>query len=47
MSETIPEREDLHALIKAFVSVHEEGVKDFIGPNAPDAPFFEALARAD
>tara|TARA_B100000287_G_scaffold188733_1_gene178400 strand:- start:4274 stop:6787 length:2514 start_codon:yes stop_codon:yes gene_type:complete len=43
----IPDREDLHALVKAFVSVHHENVKDDIGPNKPDAPFFERLARAD
>ena len=43
----IPELEDLHRMIRAFASVHEENVKDDIGPNKPDAPFFERLALAD
>lgn len=43
----IPSNEDMHKLIKAFASVHVENQKDDIGPNRPDAPFFEKVARMD
>lgn len=43
----IPTKEDMHKLIKAFASVHVENQKDDIGPNKPDAPFFERVARMD
>lgn len=43
----IPSKEDMHKLIKAFVSVHVDGELDGIGPNKPDAPFFERVAHAD
>lgn len=42
-----PSKEDMHKLIKAFVSVHVENEKDDIGPNKPDAPFFTRVAQAD
>ena len=42
----IPTREDMHRMIKAFCSIHVENVKDDVGPNKPDAPFFERLAHA-
>ena len=43
----IPSNEDMHKLIKAFASVHVDGALDDIGPNRPDAPFFERVARMD
>tara|TARA_R110002074_G_scaffold114680_1_gene245154 strand:- start:426 stop:3134 length:2709 start_codon:yes stop_codon:yes gene_type:complete len=43
----IPSKEDMHKLIKAFASVHVENQKDDIGPNKPDAPFFERVACMD
>ncbi len=41
----LPSREDLHKLVKAFCSVHVENELDGIGPNKPDAPFFESVAN--
>lgn len=43
----IPNMQDLHRLIVWFTQVHVENAKDDIGPNKPDAPFFEAMARKD
>ena len=43
----IPSKEDMHKLIKAFASVHVENQKDDIGPNKPDAPFFERVSCMD
>ena len=43
----IPSNEDMHKLIKAFASVHVDDLLDGIGPNRPDAPFFERVARMD
>ena len=43
----LPEREDLHKMVKAFCSVHVDNWEDGVGPNKPDAPFFMKLARAD
>ena len=43
----IPNMQDLHKLIVWFTQVHVENAKDDIGPNKPDAPFFEAMARKD
>lgn len=37
----------MRQLINQFVDVHEENVKDNIGPNKPDAPFFTALYHAE
>ena len=34
-------------MMVAFTAHHEEGVKDNIGPNKPDAPFFNRLAGMD
>lgn len=48
MSDTfIPNKEDLHRMIRTFAGVHVEGQKDFIGPNKPDAPFFERVAAQE
>lgn len=41
----LPSREDLHKLVKAFCSVHVENELDGVGPNKPDAPFFESVAN--
>ena len=41
----LPSREDLHKLVKAFCSVHVENELDGVGPNKPDAPFFEGVAN--
>jgi len=41
----LPSREDLHKLVKAFCSVHVDNELDGIGPNKPDAPFFESVAN--
>ena len=46
-SKFIPTKEDMHKLIKAFASVHVDGALDGIGPNRPDAPFFERMAEVD
>lgn len=43
----VPKKEDMHKLVRAFVQVHVDGEKDFIGPNAPDAPFFKKVAAMD
>ena len=41
----LPSREDLHKLVKAFCSVHVDNALDGVGPNKPDAPFFEGVAN--
>jgi len=46
----LPTKEDIHRMVKAFVSIHvvdeDSGkhIKDDIGPNGPDAPFFKEIA---
>ena len=40
-----PNMEDLHRLIVQFTAEHVEGQLDYIGPNKPDAPFFNRMAR--
>ena len=48
MNETfVPNNEDLHRMIRTFAGVHVPDVLDGIGPNKPDAPFFEKVARQD
>ena len=43
----VPQGDDILRMVRAFVSVHEENVKDDIGPNKPDAPFFERVASME
>ena len=40
-----PNMEDLCELIVQFTAEHVEGELDYIGPNKPDAPFFNRMAR--
>ena len=45
----LPTKEDIHRMVKAFVSIHQvneygKHIKDDIGPNGPDAPFFKKVA---
>jgi SWI/SNF-related matrix-associated actin-dependent regulator 1 of chromatin subfamily A len=44
----LPTKEDIHKMVKAFVSIHQEDngkhIRDDIGPNGPDAPFFKKVA---
>ena len=46
-----PNKDDMMRMVKAFVSIHHEvnhvHIKDDIGPNAPDAPFFKRVATMD
>jgi hypothetical protein len=41
----LPSREDLHKMVKVFCSVHYDNVLDGVGPNKPDASFFEGVAN--
>ena len=43
----VPTNEDMHKLIRAFVSVHVDNILDGVGPNKPDAPFFTRVASAN
>ena len=47
MNMITPTKEDMMRMVRAFVSVHQDNVKDDIGPNKPDAPFFERVAKKD
>ena len=40
-----PNMKDLQTLIVQFTAEHVEGQLDYIGPNKPDAPFFNRMAR--
>jgi len=46
-----PNKDDMMRMVRAFVSIHHEvnsiHIKDDIGPNAPDAPFFKRVAAKD
>ncbi|MAN62067.1 MAG: hypothetical protein CMI60_08980 [Parvibaculum sp.] len=42
-SKKLVTREVMRQLIDKFCEVHEDGVRDHIGPNAGDAPFFKRL----
>ena len=47
----LPTKEDIHKMVKAFVSIHQEDngkhIRDDIGPNGPDAPFFKKVAELE
>ena len=43
----VPDSTDMLRMVRAFCSVHVDNVKDEVGPNKPDAPFFERLASQD
>ena len=43
----VPDSKDMLRMVRAFCSVHVDNVKDEVGPNKPDAPFFERLASQD
>ena len=44
MSEVfVPNTKDMFGMIKAFMGVHVENALDDIGPNKPDAPFFQKV----
>jgi hypothetical protein len=47
----LPTKEDIHRMVKAFVSIHQEDngkhIRDNIGPNSPDAPFFKEVAALE
>ena len=47
MNMITPTKEDMMRMVRAFVSVHQDNVKDDIGPNKHDAPFFERVAEKD
>ena len=47
MSEVfVPNTKDMFRMIKAFMGVHVDDIKDEIGPNKPDAPFFQKVVDA-
>ena len=47
MSEVfVPNTKDMFRMIKAFMGVHVDNIKDEIGPNKPDAPFFQKVVDA-
>ena len=47
----LPSGDDIHRMVKAFVSIHQEDngihIRDNIGPNGPDAPFFKHVAELE
>ena len=47
MSEVfVPNTKDMFRMINAFMGVHVENELDDIGPNKPDAPFFQKVVDA-
>jgi superfamily II DNA or RNA helicase len=50
MMQFTPNREDMHRMVRAFTQIHFKDqwgrhAEDGIGPNRPDAPFFEKIAK--